>query len=334
MALLQQSDIQSNVRKAESLKRSLTDFVYDAEGDIATALETFSAEQFSRWATPKLAGLNRTSLAVDMFLTEGRVGTRSIIDLFIAEANLSADEKAMLQSWPHGFNGLFVVRSVTDDGYEIMNWLTEKVYCVCATSEQPPDLLSRMDIGEIVMTRLLPTETSTWMMSGPLTLLGKLGKPKLAVAIGNFKKWFPHHLYGDAPDLKEAAWDSVQQQYEDFVELFGGDRVTLSGHELNKKFQRYQEKMTNAQMAAAGIDSNRSIKEVIAASGVSEEEIAEAMDAVGAESAAAKKLLESPKAMKMVMPKVSLPDEFRSAKAVTVFVHPRWGQTLRKDYVD
>ncbi|MEM6448869.1 MAG: hypothetical protein AAF703_01000 [Cyanobacteria bacterium P01_D01_bin.105] len=335
---LQRSESQKQIDHSNELKRSLIDFVYDAEGDLATALESFSAEQLSRWAKPNLAGLNRTELAVDMFLTEGSVGTKSVIDFFIQEtATLSADEKTLLKGWQQGFNGLFVVRCVeasetAAESYTLMNWLTEKQYQVCPTDEQSCDLLARMSVGEIVMTRLLPIGETGWMLSGPLTLLGKLGKPKLAVAIGNFKKWFPHHLYGDAPGLKAAAWDSVRQQYEDFVELFGGEQVTMSGHELNKKFQRYQEKAAETQMAAAGIDSSKSLKENVQKAGISEEEIDDAMAALGEESAAAKTLMESPKAMKMVMPKASLPDEFRSAVAVTVFVHPRWGQTLRKDY--
>lgn len=341
---LQQSRMQVKIEQIQALKRSLTDFVYDAEGDLATALETFSAQQLSRWAKPNLAGLNRTALAVDMFLTEGSVGTNSVIDLFIKDSStltpndlapndLPPDSPAVLQSWQRGFNGLFVVETTVEaDSYQLTNWLTDKTYHVWSTHEQSPDLLARMSPGEIVMTRILPLGPSEWMLSGPLTLLGKLGKPKLAVAIGNFKKWFPHHLYGDAPELKEAAWESVKQQYEDFVELFGGEQVTMSGHELNKKFQIYQEKTADTQMAAAGIDSSKSLKENVQQAGIAESDIDEAMEALGEENAAAKTLLESPKAMKMVMPKASLPDEFRSAEAVTVFVHPRWGQTLRKDY--
>ncbi|MFK8181990.1 MAG: hypothetical protein AB8B99_01360 [Phormidesmis sp.] len=330
----QGQETQAKIEQDQVLKQSLTNFVYDAEGDLATALETFSAEQLSRWAKPNLAGLNRTELAVDMFLAEGSVGTHTVIDLFIKETpKLTAAEKAMLQSWPRSFNGLFVVRSVqAGNGYALTNWLTEQSYQVWATDEQSPELLARMSPGEIVMTRVRPISDTDWILSGPLTLLGKLGKPKLAVAIGNFKKWFPHHLYGDAPELKEAAWESVRQQYEDFVDLFGGEQVTLSGHELNKKFQIYQEKATEAQMSAAGIDGDKSLKEAAKDAGVSDEEITAAMNALGEENAAAKKLLESPKAIKMVMPKASLPEEFRSAEAVTVFVHPRWGQTLRKDY--
>ena len=330
---LQQVGVLEKLERAKEIKESLIDFVYDAEGDVAIALEEFSAEQLGRWTKPNLAGLDRTALAVDMFLSEGSVGTRSVLDLFLDESDgLSDEDKALVQSWAHGFNGLFVVRSIDAGSYVLINWLTEKEYGVRATDEQSSDLLARMSPGEIVMTRLLPLEASVWMMSGPLTLLGKLGKPKLAVAIGNFKKWFPHQLYGDAPELKEMAWESVRQQYEDFVELFGGEQTTMSGHELNKKFQIYQEKTTESQMVAAGIDSSKSLKENMQQAGISEEEIADAIDEIGEENAAAKKLMESSKAMKMVMPKASLPDEFRSAEAVTVFVHPQWGQTLRKDY--
>ncbi len=328
------------------IKQDLVDFVLDSEGAIATALESFSAEQLSRWSAPNLAGLNRSELAIDMFLTEGKVGTRSVIDLFIeANSEMPPDSQAWLQQWAVGFNGLFVVRSVeqtggdapTNEHYKVVNWLTEKPYSVWPVASQAPELLARISPGEIVLARLLPlmgdgTAPAEWTFSGPLTLLGKLGKPKLAVAIGNFKKWFPQHLYGDAPELKEAAWDSVQQQYTDFVELFGNEQVTLSGHELNKKFQQYQAIASEKQIAEAGLDSSKSLAEMATDAGVSKAEVDEAMAALGQESAAAKKLMESRRSLKMVMPKVSLPDEYRSAEAVTVFLHPRWGQMLLTDY--
>jgi len=321
--------------RLQVLKQRLIDFVYDAEGELATAFERFSAQQLSRWSKPNLAGLNRTELAVEMFLSEGSVGTHSVTDLFQQESSdLSAADKQLLEKWPKCFNGMFVVRSAAAGGYQLMNWLTDKTYAVWPTEEQGAELLARVSVNEIVMARLLPISETAWVFSGPLTLLGKLGKPKLAVAIGNFKKWFPYQLYGDAPELKEAAWESVKQQYEDFVELFGNKQVTMSGYELNKRFKIYQEKTSEAQMAKAGIDSNKSLKEIAQEAGISAEEVAEAVEELGEESAAAKTLLNSAKPAKMVMPKADLPDEFRNAEAVTVFVHPRWGQMLRKDYAD
>ena len=321
-------------QKYEALKQDLIDFVLDAEGELATALEAFSAEQIGRWSKPNLSGLDRGKLAIDMFATEGQVSGQSVIDLWLqSDANLGADEQAWVRQWQDSFNGLFAVQDIQPDGYVLMNWLTEKRYSVRTSGRsQPSEMLSRIKPGEIVLARLLPLTATEWTFSGPLTLLGKLGEPKLAVAIGNFRKWFPQHLYGDAPEMKEAAWESVQQQHDDFVKFFGAEQVTLSGYELNKKLQAYQERTTEKQLSEAGIDSSKSLQEVAKEAGVSEEDISEAMDALGEESAVGKRLLESKQSLKMVMPKLNLPDELRRAEAVTAFVHPRWGQTFLKDY--
>lgn len=321
------------IQQYEALKQDLIDFVLDAEGQIATALEAFSAKQMSRWSKPNLSGLDRSELAIDMFATEGQTAGQPVLDLFIqSDSDLTSDVQAWLRQWQGSFNGLFVVKDVLLDHYILMNWLTEKHYSVCPGPSQPTEMLSRMKVGEIVLARLLPLTATEWTFSGPLTLLGKLGEPKLAVAIGNFKKWFPQHLYGDAPEMKEAAWESVKQQYEDFVDFFGSEQVTLSGYELNKKLQVYQERSTEKQLAEAGIDSSKSLREVAKDAGISEEDVSEAMGELGEESAVAKKLLESKQSLKMVMPKVNLPDELRRAEAVTAFIHPRWGQTLLSDY--
>ena len=323
-----------HIQKYEALKQDLIDFVLDAEGELATALEAFSAEQIGRWSKPSLSGLDRGELAIDMFATEGQVSGQSVIDLWLqSDADLSADERAWVRQWQGSFNGLFAVQDVRPDGYMLMNWLTEKRYSVRVGRSQPSEMLSRIKPGEIVLARLLPLTAAEWTFSGSLTLLGKLGKPKLAVAIGNFRKWFPQHLYGDAPEMKEAAWESVLQQHDDFVKFFGAEQVTLSGYELNKKLQAYQEHTTEKQLLEAGIDSSKSLQEVAKEAGVSEEDVSEAMGALGEESPVAKKLLESKQSLKMVMPKLSLPDELRRAEAVTAFVHPRWGQTFLKDYV-
>ncbi|KPQ34129.1 MAG: hypothetical protein HLUCCA11_16190 [Phormidesmis priestleyi Ana] len=316
-------------------KKAFIDFVLNAEDAIATALETFSAQQLSRWAQPTLSGLNRTDLAIDMFLSEGRIEGHSIAELFLQanpEALGQTNLKQWAEQWTRTFNGLFVVRSASPDSYQVMNWLTEKDYSLYVDASQPVEIASRIKPGEIVLARIAPIDESGWLFSGPLTLLGKLGKPKLAVAIGNFKKWFPQHLYGDAPELKEAAWESVARQYEDFLAFFGEPPVTLSGYELNKKFQAYQAQTTERQLAEAGLDSDKSLQELAKDAGISEEEIAEAMDAVGEENLAVKKLIESKQSLKMVMPKASLPDDIRKAESVTVFSHPRWGQAFLTDY--
>ncbi len=326
-------DLADRIQQQMALKQDLADFVLDDEGEVATALEAFSAAQLSRWAKPSLAGISRPDLAIDMFLTEGQVADRSAVDLFIqSQPGLSEASQYWLREWQKGFNGLFAVCRATPKRYTLMNWLTEKLYSVTPNETQAPVVLSRLSPGEIVIARLLPVADSEWTFSGPLTLLGKLGEPKLAVAIGNFKQWFPQHLYGDAPDLEAAAWDSVKQQHEGFLTFFGAEKITLPGYELNQKLQAYQEQATEKQLAEAGLDSSKTLTELAEDSGLSAEELSEAMALLGEESQVAKRLLESKRSLKMVMPKVDLPDELRRADAVTVFAHPRWGQTFLTDY--
>ncbi len=339
----QQDDVAKQLEQYVTAKALLTDFVLDAEDDIATALETFSAEQLSRWSQPTLSGLNRTELAVEMFLGEGQIADQSITDLFLrANPGLPEASQRSVKHWDRSFQGLFLVQTVSKteaDGrsrYILKNWLTDKTYRAVGVPSQTEAVLSRASVGEIILARLVPIADGLadelWVFSGPLTLLGKLGKPKLAVAIGNFKKWFPQQLYGDAPELKEAAWASVKEHYEEFVAFFGAEKITLSGYELNKKLQAYQAQMTEKQLAEAGLDSSKSLQEMAKDAGLSEEEMTEAMDALGEESKAAKQLIESKQSLKMVMPQVNLPDELRKAEAVTVLVHPRWGQAFFNDY--
>lgn len=326
--------VNDSQKQSKHLKQLLRAYVLEADGDLATALERYSADCLGHWSATNLQGINRSELAIDMFLTEGRVKNQSVIDSFLnQQSNLSPTDQALVRSWDHTFNGLFSVIQVSEQRYELMNWLTEKRYWVEANGLQSNEELSRLAPGEIVIARLSPNGENTWIFSGPLMLLGKLGKPKLAVAIGNFKNWFPNYLYGDAPELLAEAWQSVERYHYDFVGFFGSDRLTLPGYELNKQLKDYQEIITQRRLEEAGIDGSKSLKEIVSEAGVSEAEVADSVEAFGEDKSVVGQLLKQDKAIKMVMPTISLPEDLRRAEAVTVFVHPRWGQTFLKDYM-
>lgn len=321
------------LERSRELKQALRTFVLDAEGELATALEAYSADQMAKWSKTQLQGISRNDLVIDMFLTEGQVGDQTPLDLFLqSQSTLSDSDKALVQTWQRSFNGIFVVLSIASDQFELMNWLTEKQYRVRPNGLQAAETLARLKPGEIVLTRISPLTETDWIFSGPMQLLGKLGKPKLAVAIGNFKDQFNQHLYGDAPVLMEEAWQSVERYHQEFIDFFEGDEVTLSGYELNKKMAQFQEMTTQKQLDTAGIDSNKSLAELVEESGLSQDEIAESAAELGAEAGIAQQLLDKQKTLKMVMPKIDLPDLLRKAEAVTVLVHPRWGQSFLTDY--
>jgi hypothetical protein len=318
------------LERSHQLKQALVDFVLDAEGELAKALETYAAEQSRRGSGDS----TQQDLIIDSFLTEGKVGDKSPLELFIeSHPDLEESDRNLIKSWHHSFIGLFAISNILDDGFELTNWLTDKRYLVKPNNTQTLQAISRLKVGEILLTRISPVTDSYWMFSGPYTIMGKLGKPKLAVAIGNFKENYKSNLYSDAPDLLEEAWQSVAKYHQQFVDFFGADEITLSGYHLNKKIAEFQEVITEKTFAAAGIDPSKSLAEVAEAAGIGDEEIKAAAQEFGADSNLVSQMLNSKSGnSKMVMPKVDLPADLKKAEQVTALSHPRWGQMFLPTY--
>ncbi len=319
--------------RAKQLKQSLVAFVLDAEGDLAIALEAFIAEHLNRSSKSQSQSSIQTDLAVDCFLTQGRVGDKTPLDLFLAaHSDLSQPDRDLLARWVQSFTGLFAVTQTLTDGFEIKNWLTEKRYVVRAVGLQPPEQIARLQPNEIVITRLAPIAEAEWIFFSAFTLLGKLGKPKLAVAVGNFKKCYPEDLYGDAPELLEEAWRSVEQSHQEWLDFFGNEEVTLPGYQANQQLQLFQEHLTQRRLTAAGIDSNESLSDLLKQQGVSEEDSAEMHQGLKTVEPLRQPSAEASPKSAMVQPQFSLPDTLKKAEQVTLLTHPQWGQVYLSSY--
>ena len=319
--------------RSHELKQALVEFVLDAEGDLAQSLESYVAAK-SRPQGNRYDATYEQNLLIDSFLTQGRVGDQTPLDLFLdSHPELSEGDRALVTSWQRSFIGLFAITQILPNGFELMNWLTAKHYTVKPNESMTLQEMARFQEGEILRTRISPVTDSYWMFSGPCMPMGALGKPKLAVAIGNFKNNYPDALYSDAPDLLEQAWESVAAYHHQFIDFFGSDEVTLPGYKLNQKFSELQELLTKRKLAAAGIDESKSIADIAEEAGVTKEEIKAAAEAAGADVTAVSQVFDSSKGTpKMVMPKVELPDVLKKAEQVTVFTHPRWGQIFLPTY--
>ncbi|MEO1378290.1 MAG: hypothetical protein AAFW70_29275 [Cyanobacteria bacterium J06635_10] len=320
------------LQTAKELHSELLDFVLSAEGDLAVSLETFSAEQLANFSESQYQGAVQNEMVLNMFLTQGYVGDKQAIDIFLeSHPDLSPEQRHIVNNWRRSFAGLFVVEQILDDGFELRNWLTDKQYVVKIDPQEQQELKRAKD-GEILLTRLVPVNDNFWMFSSPVTLMGRLGKPKLAVAIGNFKKNYKNYLYGDAPELLEEAWLSVEKYHQGFIDFFGSDEVTLPGYELEKQLSELQERVTQSRLEAAGIDSSKSLKEMVESADISAEEIAQTAEGIDVEAKAISGALDSNKSVKMVMPKVELPPHLKKAEEVTVLSFPRWGQIFLTNY--
>ncbi|WP_228056232.1 hypothetical protein [Microcoleus sp. LEGE 07076] len=316
---------------AWTLKQNLIDFVMDAEGDLAVALEAFAAAR----STGERYDIAQQNQVIDSFTVEGKVGDTTPIDLFVeSQPDLTEIDICLLESWRHrSFTGLFEITKISPDSFELMNWLTAKHYAVKPNSANLLAQMSRLKLGEILGARIAPLTDDWWILSSPPIPMGKLGKPKLAVAIGNFKQNHKNNLYSDAPELLEQAWQSVEEYHKDFTEFFGSDEVTLSGYHLNKQLAQFQEAITKKRLADIGIDQTKSLADIVEDAGVDREEIkAAAIAAAGADVKAVEVAIYSNASSKMVAPKVELPDRFKKAEQVTALSHPRWGQTFLSTY--
>jgi hypothetical protein len=325
------------LERAGKLKQDFLDFVLDAEGDLAVSLETYCAEHLSRFSKSQYQGSGQTDLVIDCFLTEGKVGDKAPLELFLESLpELEERDRTLVADWQRSFTGLFSVTQVLPSGFELMNWMTAKHYIVKSNGLQSPEQLARLKSGEIVLTRIAPVTPNDWMFSNALILLGKLGKPKLAVAIGNFKQHSKENLYGDAPELLQEAWQSVEQYHQEFINFFGSSEVTLSGYQANQKLKAFQEAVAQNRLEAAGIDGTQSLKELADKAGLSKEDMTAATKSMGASTANIKELLESrPQDRKkpvMASPQVNLPNHLKNAEILTIFTHPLWGQMLLPTY--
>jgi hypothetical protein len=319
--------------RAIALKQDLTDFVLDAEGELATAFESYSAAQLAQVAQSPAHNLMPYEMVTESFLASGTVGDQTPIDLFIKDTpKLTQTDRQLLKQWRHSFPGLFGVIQVLPDALELMNWLTAKHYLV----QVPQAPLARLTTGEILLTYLTPVTEHQWICS-KIVGLGKLGKPKLAVAIGNFKQCYGKYLYSDAPELLAEAWRSVEQYHQDFVDFFKADEVTLPGYQWAKQLTAFQEVLTQRRLAAAGLDSSTTLAQLAEAAGLPPEDLAEGTSAgLGGEllgEGAGKQPLDKGQASpKMVNPTVELPILLKKAEHVTAITHPRWGQTFLSTY--
>ena len=315
--------------RSKELKQALTDFVYDAEGEIATAFEKFVAE---RLAQSQSKDSKHRETIVDIFLSHGRIGAKTPLELFVeSEPGLSEHDRQVVLNWKHNFSGLFAIQEFLPDGFKMMNWLTTKLYIVKPNDQETLEAIARFKLGEMLVTRLAPVDDN-WTIFSPYVQIGNLGKPKLAVAIGNFRQNYRSDLYGDAPELLEEAWKSVERYHQDFLDFFGSDQITLSGYHLGKKIAEFQDFLTQRRMDEVGLDRDKSLAELAQDAGVSDEELTEMAEAMGLDAAAAANMMQNKAAAKMVTPQVELPPDLKKAEEVTILAHPRWGQTLLTTY--
>lgn len=318
------------IETALQLKSKLVDFVYNAEGELAIALETYAAQSNHQ----RNYSIEQQNLIVDSFLTTRQVVDQTPVEIFLDQAqNLTSSDRAIIKSWQANFIGLFEIKAIQDNYYQLFNWLTAKEYRVFPHSQIPTKEVSRWQPGDIILTIIAPIyQTNDWFFFSDRIIKGKLSQPKLAVAIGAFRDHYPDFLYADAPELLAQAWKSVAVYHQEFITYFDSDCLTLPGYKLNQKIGELQQIMSRKKLAEAGIDDSESLSTMLAQSGINEAEFAETATELGIDQDTVTKIISHPDKLSMVTPKVDLPPEIKQAESVTVFSDPHWGQMFLPNF--
>ena len=150
------------LERAWTLKQNLIDFVLDAEGELAVALEAFAATR----STGERYDIAQQNQVIDSFTVEGKVGEKTPIDLFVeSQPDLTEGEISLLKSWGEKTSTrLFEITQISPDSFEVTNWLTAKHYTVKPNSPNFLQEMSRFKLGEILRVRIAPL-TDDWSES-------------------------------------------------------------------------------------------------------------------------------------------------------------------------
>jgi hypothetical protein len=315
--------------RAGVLWTAIIDFIQTAEGNVAINLESFVARQLIR--NPQLDP-GQKKLLVHRFAIEGEVEGKTPLDLFLASnQDLTNADRQLIQGWHKSFVGLIEIVEIYPNGLEVMNWLTAKHYRIQFTDLPAQTAMSRLKVGDLIIAQLSPIEGIDWAILTPWIALGKLGKPKLAVAVGAFRQNYPHYLYPDASELLAASWESVAVYHDRFVEFFGTDEITLTGAQLQTRMGEFQAWLIAKQLDAAGVDRSKSLTDLATEAGLADDDLAALTTTLGL-SDSNRSQGQTTAMEKMISPALELPPQLKTATNITALSHPYWGQMFLADY--
>ena len=307
----------------------IINFIQTDRSKIASGLESYTARQLR--LHPQLDS-GQQKLLIHRFAIEGEIEGKTPLELFLAsQTDLTVADRQSIDSWRSSFVGLLTIVQIFPNGLEVMNWLTAKHYRIQFTDLDAQTAMSRLKVGEVIIAQLSQIIGIDWAILSPWVALGRLGRPKLAVAVGAFRQNYPHYLYSDAPEELAAAWESVAVYHDRFVEFFGADEITFPGRQLQTRIGEFQNWMVEKQLETAGVDKSKSLADLATDAGVGAEDLQALTSTLGLSDSDASQG-QQPQVGKMVSPKVELPPQLKAAAAVTALSHDYWGQMFLADY--
>ena len=222
-------------------------------GDIKVALVDYSRrpefrqeaedaliEQYGPdWESRK--DLDWTDLTDKLVLERPLADGKSIARQFVENYSgiMSDDVSRLILGWHDVIHGLFEIEGHTGDRLDMLNLVNERRYRVYATA---PQALTRVAVGDFLMARIVPAGRFH-LFSGSVRIYNwdrsRRNRTAMYRAAIDMQMQFPNLAFRDNEVKLRKSRETVREQHEVFMEVFGSDEIVAPGVELEEKYRQF-----------------------------------------------------------------------------------------------
>jgi hypothetical protein len=147
---------------------------------------------------------------------------------------MSEDMRRLVLGWHDVIQGFFEIEGHTGDRLDIFNLINERRYRAYATA---PQAMAGVALGDFLMARIVPAG-HFHLFSGSAGIYKWDGSRRHRAAV-DMQMQFPNLAFRDNEEKLMKSRETVREQHEAFVEVFGSDEIVAPGVELEEKYRQF-----------------------------------------------------------------------------------------------
>lgn len=161
---------------------------------------------------------------------------RHLIELFVEEVDLTADDAEIVLGWRDAFFGMFRLGARNLDVVTTTNLVDDLEYRLFATQDSPA-VRAALSPGGYLVSRVVPVQ-DLWMVSGGQRVIPRRLKRLAFGMAAEFAQNEPSVFFRNPKNLEKArAMD--RKQSERFVEMFGAQWIVGTPDEVERRWREF-----------------------------------------------------------------------------------------------
>lgn len=179
---------------------------------------------------------------------------RSVLERFLNDQKLTRQERQIVEAWQTRVEGVFLVESIEDDHWVLLNLVDELPYITRTT--MGAQALQDIQVGMCVAARIVPL-LGDWMVSGAAQVfMPRHPDEPWALAVERAQR-DPAALFRNPEKLTEG-WRMQAERRQTFIEHFGDDETIVPGIQMRAAMEGYFRALVERSRGQAG-DANPSL---------------------------------------------------------------------------